>query len=220
MVDLGLSLSFNPTQINSPTQSIAGAGVTPPESINTHKSPSAGDGRNGERIYSRGISDEEDYESSRKKLRLTKDQSNILEETFKEHNTLSPKQKQSLAKRLRLTPRQVEVWFQNRRARTKLKQTEIDFEFLKRSCETLTEENRRLQKEIQELKALKLTNGLYMQMKITSPATTPATILNMCPSCERVTVAIPSPAPAPAPAQAASLINIWGRPLGGLCNGL
>ncbi|KAH0648616.1 hypothetical protein KY285_033864 [Solanum tuberosum] len=124
-------------------------------------------------------SDEEDGETSRKKLRLSKDQSAILEESFKEHNTLNPKQKLALAKRLGLRPRQVEVWFQNRRARTKLKQTEVDCEFLKRCCENLTEENRRLQKEVQELRALKLSPQFYMQM-------TPPTTLTMCPSCERV----------------------------------
>ncbi|KAJ8556436.1 hypothetical protein K7X08_032188 [Anisodus acutangulus] len=128
---------------------------------------------------SRGISDEEDGETSRKKLRLSKDQSAILEESFKEHNTLNPKQKLALAKRLGLRPRQVEVWFQNRRARTKLKQTEVDCEFLKRCCENLTEENRRLQKEVQELRALKLSPQFYMQM-------TPPTTLTMCPSCEHV----------------------------------
>ncbi|MCD7455812.1 Homeobox-leucine zipper protein hat4 [Datura stramonium] len=132
-----------------------------------------------ERASSRGISDEEDGETSRKKLRLSKDQSAILEESFKEHNTLNPKQKLALSKRLGLRPRQVEVWFQNRRARTKLKQTEVDCEFLKRCCENLTEENRRLQKEVQELRALKLSPQFYMQM-------TPPTTLTMCPSCERV----------------------------------
>ena len=34
--------------------------------------------------------DEEDAETSRKKLRLTKDQSAVLEDSFKEHNTLNP----------------------------------------------------------------------------------------------------------------------------------
>ncbi|XP_074558435.1 homeobox-leucine zipper protein HAT4-like [Curcuma longa] len=127
-----------------------------------------------------GISDEEDGgDGSRKKLRLSKDQSAVLEESFKEHNTLNPKQKMALAKQLNLRPRQVEVWFQNRRARTKLKQTEVDCEFLRRCCETLTEENRRLQKEVQELRALKLSPQLYMHM-------TPPTTLTMCPSCERV----------------------------------
>ncbi|KAK4363331.1 hypothetical protein RND71_018572 [Anisodus tanguticus] len=132
-----------------------------------------------ERECSRNISDEEDGETCRKKLRLTKDQSAVLEESFKEHNTLNPKQKKALAKRLGLRPRQVEVWFQNRRARTKLKQTEVDCEFLKRCCENLTEENRRLQKEVQELRALKLSPQFYMQM-------TPPTTLTMCPSCERI----------------------------------
>ncbi|QHO40423.1 Homeobox-leucine zipper protein [Arachis hypogaea] len=161
-----------------------------------------------ERASSRGISDEEDGETSRKKLRLSKDQSAVLEESFKEHNTLNPKQKLALAKQLGLRARQVEVWFQNRRARlvfhtffhlfylfiyhfiylrfisffrTKLKQTEVDCEFLKRCCENLTEENRRLQKEVQELRALKLSPQFYMQMS-------PPTTLTMCPSCERVAV--------------------------------
>ncbi|KAF5195995.1 Homeobox-leucine zipper protein hat4 [Thalictrum thalictroides] len=134
-----------------------------------------------ERACSRGISDEEDGENCRKKLRLSKDQSAILEDSFKEHNTLNPKQKQALAKQLNLRPRQVEVWFQNRRARTKLKQTEVDCEYLKRCCENLTDENRRLQKEVQELRALKLSPQFYMHM-------TPPTTLTMCPSCERVAV--------------------------------
>lgn len=43
-----------------------------------------------ERDCSRGVSEEEDGENSRKKLRLSKDQSAILEESFKEHNTLNP----------------------------------------------------------------------------------------------------------------------------------
>ena len=43
-----------------------------------------------ERACSRGVSDEEDGDNSRKKLRLSKDQSAILEESFKEHSTLNP----------------------------------------------------------------------------------------------------------------------------------
>lgn len=133
-------------------------------------------------------SDDEENGLTRKKLRLSKEQSAFLEESFKEHNTLNPKQKLALAKQLNLRPRQVEVWFQNRRARTKLKQTEVDCEYLKRCCETLTEENRRLQKELQELRALKTSQPFYMQL--------PATTLTMCPSCERVATATTSAATA------------------------
>ncbi|XP_076950930.1 homeobox-leucine zipper protein HAT22-like isoform X2 [Bidens hawaiensis] len=116
--------------------------------------------------------------NDRKKLRLTKAQSALLEEAFKHHSTLNPKQKQELARELKLRPRQVEVWFQNRRARTKLKQTEVDCEYLKKCCEALKEENTRLHKELQELKALKLSSPpLYMPL--------PAAILTRCPSCER-----------------------------------
>ncbi|KFK35246.1 hypothetical protein AALP_AA5G259600 [Arabis alpina] len=142
-----------------------------------------------------GGSDDEDGggngdDGSRKKLRLSKEQALVLEETFKEHSTLNPKQKMALAKQLNLRTRQVEVWFQNRRARTKLKQTEVDCEYLKRCCENLTEENRRLQKEVSELRALKLSPHLYMHMK-------PPTTLTMCPSCERVAATSSSSSVAP-----------------------
>jgi homeobox-leucine zipper protein len=62
--------------------------------------------------------------------------------------------------------------------RTKLKQTEVDCELLKKCCKTLTEENKRLEKELQELKSLKLAAPFYMQLS--------AATLTMCPSCERI----------------------------------
>ncbi|KAL6642593.1 hypothetical protein ACP70R_020774 [Stipagrostis hirtigluma subsp. patula] len=129
---------------------------------------------------SAAAADDDEGCNSRKKLRLTKEQSALLEERFKEHSTLNPKQKVALAKQLNLRPRQVEVWFQNRRARTKLKQTEVDCELLKRCCETLTEENRRLHRELQQLRALNhqpQPAAFFM----------PAAALSICPSCERLT---------------------------------
>ncbi|KAL8152184.1 hypothetical protein V2J09_009944 [Rumex salicifolius] len=159
-----------------------------------------------EQAHSRGGSDEDDGDAARKKLRLSKDQSAVLEDSFKENHTLNPKQKLALANRLGLRPRQVEVWFQNRRARTKLKQTEFDCEFMKKCCEQLTEENLRLQKEVHELRSLKLSPEFYMHM-------TPPTTLTMCPSCERV--APPNSATATAHPQPRESIpslrrNYWG----------
>ncbi|KAI0500727.1 hypothetical protein KFK09_018943 [Dendrobium nobile] len=162
----------------------------------------------GDRACSRGVSDEEDGDGSRKKLRLSKDQAAILEESFKENNTLNPKQKLALANKLNLRPRQVEVWFQNRRARTKLKQTEVDCEFLKLCCENLTEENRRLQKEVQELRSLKLSPPFFMHM-------TPPTTLTMCPSCERIAVSNSTAPPPPPPAKLprSDMHQLFPRPL-------
>ncbi|GAA0155913.1 hypothetical protein LIER_13530 [Lithospermum erythrorhizon] len=126
---------------------------------------------------------------TRKKLRLTKEQSALLEGSFRVHNTLSPNQKLELAERLKLRPRQVEVWFQNRRARTKLKQTEVDCEFLKKCCETLTIENQKLYRELEELRAAdnKLQphhQAMYMQLLPPATAT-----LSLCSSCEKTAAA-------------------------------
>ncbi|KAJ4830783.1 hypothetical protein Tsubulata_031163 [Turnera subulata] len=110
-------------------------------------------------------------DSGRKKLRLTKEQFGLLEHSFKIQNTLNQAEKEALAEQLNLKPRQVEVWFQNRRARTKLKQTEVDCEFLKKCCEALRDENRRLLKELQELRSPKLGKSSSMVV--------------ICPSCEQ-----------------------------------
>ncbi|KAJ8634552.1 hypothetical protein MRB53_008819 [Persea americana] len=131
--------------------------------------------------YGSRVGNDHERNHTRKKLRLSKEQSSLLEDSFKEHNTLTPMEKQELAEKLNLKPRQVEVWFQNRRARTKLKQMEVDCEFLKRCCESLSEENRRLKKELQELKSIKLTSPFYIQLHKAA-----ATKISVCPSCERV----------------------------------
>ncbi|XP_019257901.1 PREDICTED: homeobox-leucine zipper protein HOX3-like [Nicotiana attenuata] len=124
----------------------------------------------------------------RKKLRLTKEQSFLLEESFRQNHTLNPKQKEALAMQLKLKPRQVEVWFQNRRARSKLKQTELECEYLKRWFGSLTEQNRRLKKEVQELRAMKAGPPTVLSPHSCQPR--PASTLTMCPHCERVTATI------------------------------
>ncbi|KAK4748338.1 hypothetical protein SAY87_014924 [Trapa incisa] len=127
--------------------------------------------------------EEEDCSSStprRKKLRLSKEQVSILEGSFKSRTTLNPNQKEDLARRLCLRPRQVEVWFQNRRARIKSKQTEVECETLKRRCETLMEENMRLQEQVQELKLLSTARQAAMMPPFLAQIQTP---FIACPSC-------------------------------------
>ncbi|TKW37996.1 hypothetical protein SEVIR_1G086200v4 [Setaria viridis] len=89
----------------------------------------------------------------RKKLRLTGAQAAMLEDSFRAHNILSHAEKQELARRVGLSARQVEVWFQNRRARTKLKQTEVDCELLRRWCDRLADENAGLRRDLADLRA-------------------------------------------------------------------
>ncbi|XP_038903320.1 homeobox-leucine zipper protein HAT5-like [Benincasa hispida] len=72
-----------------------------------------------------------------KKRRLTHEQVQMLEKNFEEENKLEPERKSQLAKKLGLQPRQVAVWFQNRRARWKTKQLERDYDVLKASYDLL-----------------------------------------------------------------------------------
>ncbi|MCD7455662.1 hypothetical protein HAX54_029055 [Datura stramonium] len=102
---------------------------------------------------------------SEKKRRLRVDQVKALEKNFEVDNKLEPERKVKLAQELGLQPRQVAIWFQNRRARWKTKQLERDynvlkanFDSLKHNYESLQHDNEALLKEISELKS-KLHGG-------------------------------------------------------------
>ncbi|XP_044494556.1 homeobox-leucine zipper protein HOX3-like [Mangifera indica] len=165
--------------------------------LDINQVPSGGGG--GEEDWNTTASMEDEEETSnggppRKKLRLSKEQSRLLEESFKQNHTLNPKQKEALAMQLKLRPRQVEVWFQNRRARSKLKQTEMECEYLKRWFSSLTEQNRRLQREVEELRAMKVGPPTVISPHSCEPL--PASTLTMCPRCERVTTTAVDKGPA------------------------
>ncbi|CAM6012809.1 unnamed protein product, partial [Sphagnum balticum] len=94
---------------------------------------------------------------SSKKRRLTFEQVRSLERNFELENKLEPERKMQLAKELGLQPRQVAVWFQNRRARWKTKQLERDYELLssdytrlKADFEVTVQEKERLKSELQK----------------------------------------------------------------------
>ncbi|KAG8049913.1 hypothetical protein GUJ93_ZPchr0009g2131 [Zizania palustris] len=95
-----------------------------------------------------------------KKRRLGSEQVRALERSFEVENKLEPERKERLARDLGLQPRQVAVWFQNRRARWKTKQLERDYAALRHSYDALRVDHEALRHdkdallaEIKELKA-------------------------------------------------------------------
>ncbi|KAL5582328.1 hypothetical protein UlMin_014770 [Ulmus minor] len=88
-----------------------------------------------------------------KKKRLNLEQVKTLEKSFEIGNKLEPERKMQLAKALGLQPRQVAIWFQNRRARWKTKQLEKDYEVLKKQFEALKADNDNLQVQNKKLHA-------------------------------------------------------------------
>ncbi|KAH0907328.1 hypothetical protein HID58_039155 [Brassica napus] len=76
-----------------------------------------------------------------KKKRLSLEQVMALEKSFELGNKLEPERKMQLAKALGLQPRQIAIWFQNRRARWKTKQLERDYDSLKKQFDVLKSDN-------------------------------------------------------------------------------
>ncbi|KAL9325407.1 hypothetical protein ACSQ67_006052 [Phaseolus vulgaris] len=106
--------------------------------------------------------DDEDFDvfphQPGKKRRLTSEQVQFLESNFEVENKLEPERKVQLAKELGMQPRQVAIWFQNRRARFKTKQLEKDYgmlkagyDILRRDYDNLVQENDKLKEEVYSL---------------------------------------------------------------------
>ncbi|KAM0015981.1 putative transcription factor homeobox-WOX family [Helianthus debilis subsp. tardiflorus] len=90
--------------------------------------------------------------------RFTNQQIKSLETIFQFESKLEPRKKLQVAKDLGLQPRQVAIWFQNKRARWKSKQLERDYNVLKASYDSLSSSydvlNRENQSLTQQLKRL------------------------------------------------------------------
>ncbi|CAI8597782.1 unnamed protein product [Vicia faba] len=101
------------------------------------------------------LEQEDSYEDGNlmleKKRRLGYDQVKALEKSFELDNKLEPERRMKLAEELGLQPRQVSIWFQNRRARSKTKQLERDYSVLKSNFDVLKVEYSNLQQENQTL---------------------------------------------------------------------
>ncbi|KAL4015848.1 hypothetical protein IC575_023453 [Cucumis melo] len=95
-----------------------------------------------------------------KKRRLSVDQVRLLEKNFNDENKLEHERKVQIAEEIGLRPRQVAVWFQNRRARSKMKRIESDYECLnaeydklKSDFDSLLNMNHELKEEVDQLRA-------------------------------------------------------------------
>ncbi|XP_022866422.1 homeobox-leucine zipper protein ATHB-40 [Olea europaea var. sylvestris] len=87
-----------------------------------------------------------------RKRKLSEQQMSLLEQSFEDEHKLESERKDKLASELGLDPRQVAVWFQNRRARWKSKKMEEEYSKLKNQHETTVIENCRLENEVLKLK--------------------------------------------------------------------
>ncbi|XP_010919351.1 homeobox-leucine zipper protein HOX6 [Elaeis guineensis] len=92
-----------------------------------------------------------DKSRSDKKRRFSEEQIKSLESIFQSQAKLEPRKKLQLAKELGLQPRQVAIWFQNKRARWKSKQLEREYAALKADHDTLLSNVESLKKEKQIL---------------------------------------------------------------------
>ncbi|XP_024989714.1 homeobox-leucine zipper protein ATHB-12-like isoform X1 [Cynara cardunculus var. scolymus] len=95
--------------------------------------------------------------------RFSDEQIKSLESLFKMENKLEPRKKLEMARELGLHPRQVAIWFQNRRARWKSKQVEQDYTTLKADYDSLSDRFESLKNEKHAL--LQQLRNLCNQLK-------------------------------------------------------
>jgi len=109
------------------------------------------------------------------KKRFSEEQIKSLESMFATQTKLEPRQKLQLARELGLQPRQVAIWFQNKRARWKSKQLEReysalrdDYDALLCSYESLKKEKHALLKQVGRHRYLSRAS-VRRRMIITAP---------------------------------------------------
>ncbi|KVH93149.1 Helix-turn-helix motif-containing protein [Cynara cardunculus var. scolymus] len=85
--------------------------------------------------------------------RLTEDQVRLLESSFDSTKKLEPERKQQLSRQLGIPPRQIAIWYQNKRARWKNQSLEHDYSMLQLQLQATLLETRHLQKEVEHLRA-------------------------------------------------------------------
>ncbi|EOA22245.1 hypothetical protein CARUB_v10002831mg [Capsella rubella] len=133
------SVNYNPyagnSSCNKPAYTQTGPVISIPESEKIiFKAYQCDPGNNNEMI--------------RKNKRLASEQLASLELRFQEDFRLDTERKFKLAEELGLEPRQVAVWFQNRRARWKVKHLEESYDSLRQEYDAVWREKQMLHDEV------------------------------------------------------------------------
>ncbi|XP_021288580.1 homeobox-leucine zipper protein ATHB-52 [Herrania umbratica] len=91
------------------------------------------------------------YAPKHNKKRLNQEQVRELEKSFAANKKLEPELKLHLANQLGVPPRQVAIWYQNKRARWKTQNLELDYNTLQVKLENALSEKRMLEKDVKHL---------------------------------------------------------------------
>lgn len=87
-------------------------------------------------------------ERREKKRRLSLEQVKCLEKSFEMERKLEAEKKNELALQVGLTPRQVAVWYQNKRSRWKAQQMEMDYHLLRHRYDAVVSQKHKLESEV------------------------------------------------------------------------
>lgn len=93
------------------------------------------------------------HSSKLQKKRLSQEQVRLLESSFDAGRKLEPDRKFQLARELGVPPRQIAIWYQNKRARWKNQSLELDYGAVQVRLDAAQAEKRALEKEVDALRA-------------------------------------------------------------------
>ncbi|KAK4361145.1 hypothetical protein RND71_020097 [Anisodus tanguticus] len=115
------------------------------------------------------------------KKRLTQDQVRHLEISFSSNNKLDSDRKSQLAQELGLPPRQVAIWYQNKRVRWKSQSLEVDYKALQQILDSALKDNEKLKLEVERLR-----KELHKTQEMLGFTTTTNNYSSISSSCDEV----------------------------------